>query len=87
MKQTEATSLVVDILARHAGLDADEVTLDLRIREDLGLDSIDAVELLMVIEQETGRRFDLADAADVATVGHIVARLVAAVEVVREPLG
>lgn len=80
MGEDEATSLVVGLLARHAGFEANEIALDLRIREDLRLDSIDAVELLMAIEQETGRRFDLEDAADVATVGDIVTRLVAAAQ-------
>ena len=80
MGQDEAISLVLGLLAHHAGFEESEITLDLRIREDLRLDSIDAVELLMAIEQETGRRFDLEDAADVATVGDIVTSLVAAVQ-------
>lgn len=75
MQHRDPGSLVIAILARHTGLPPEEISSSMRVRDDLGLDSIDAVELLMAIEQETGRRFELTDTDDVATVGEIIARV------------
>lgn len=74
----EKTELVVQILSRHIGLAERDILPWMTVRDDLGLDSLDAVELLMAIEQETGRRFELQDAGDIETVEDIVTWLVAA---------
>lgn len=46
--------MVVEGLANQTGLTVSDIALDLRLNEDLGLDSLDAVELLIVLEEETG---------------------------------
>ncbi len=38
------------IIAKELGIDANKITLDARLSEDLGADSLDAVELIMAIE-------------------------------------
>ena len=46
---------------------------DRRIREDLGADSLDAVTLVMALEDEFGRAINDAEALSLATVGDVVA--------------
>ncbi len=61
--------LVVDQLQVEPG----EVTMQATIQEDLGADSIEVVELIMIMEQE----FDLPEIPDseaekMSTIGHVV---------------
>ena len=60
-----------DIIADQLSVDADEVTMDSNIQDDLGADSLDVVELITTIEDE----FDLSipDEAveEIKTVGDI----------------
>jgi acyl carrier protein len=50
----------------------DEVTLEAEINEDLGADSLDAVELIMSLEEEFGLTIETDDASDIKTVGDVV---------------
>ena len=60
-----------DIIAEQLSVDADEVTMDSNIQDDLGADSLDVVDLITSIEDE----FDLSipDEAveEIKTVGDI----------------
>jgi len=60
-----------DIIADQLSVDADEVTMDSNIQDDLGADSLDVVDLITTIEDE----FDLSipDEAveEIKTVGDI----------------
>ena len=42
------------IICENFGVSADEVTPEARIQEDLGLDSLDAVELSIMLEEKHG---------------------------------
>lgn len=42
------------IIVGNFGVGEDEISLDSDLQEDLGLDSLDAVELSMAIEEEMG---------------------------------
>ena len=42
------------IIAEVLNVDPDEITMDTTFQDDLGADSLDAVELGMAIETETG---------------------------------
>ncbi|MGF0096238.1 acyl carrier protein [Peptoniphilus sp. SGI.035] len=44
-----------DIIASNFGINKDEIKMESNLRDDLGLDSLDAVELTMAIEEETGK--------------------------------
>ena len=46
--------LVKEILSKQLRINADDITAETSIREDLGVDSLDVVEMLMSIEEETG---------------------------------
>lgn len=60
--------LIVDTL----GCDEEDVTLEASIKEDLGADSLDAVELVMAAEEEFGVEIPDDVAANLKTVKDIV---------------
>lgn len=53
---------VVAIIANELNVEKDKITLDTDLQNDLGADSLDAVELIMAIEEE----FDTTIPDDVA---------------------
>ena len=53
---------VKEIIVEELGVDAEEVTLEANLSDDLGADSLDAVELIMALEDE----FDLKISDDAA---------------------
>lgn len=63
---------VKSILVEELDLDADEVTLESNIKEDLGADSLDMVDLIMSIEDAFDIKVDESDAANIKTVGDVV---------------
>ncbi len=69
-------STIVNVLK----VDADLVGTDTRIREDLGSDSLDAVTLVMALEDEFGGSINDNDAKSLATVGDVVSYISRRVE-------
>lgn len=63
---------VRDIIANQLGIDKSRVTLESDIVNDLGLDSLDVVELVMAIEEEYGLVADDDAVATLKTVGDVV---------------
>lgn len=63
---------VKSILVEELDLDAETVTLESNIKEDLGADSLDMVDLIMSIEDEFEIKVAESDAASIKTVGDIV---------------
>jgi acyl carrier protein len=63
---------VKSILVEELDLDAEAVTLESNIKEDLGADSLDMVDLIMSIEDEFEIKVAESDAASIKTVGDIV---------------
>ena len=45
---------VKEIMVNTLGCDEDKITMEATIADDLGIDSLDAVELVMAIEEELG---------------------------------
>jgi acyl carrier protein len=68
----EITTVVVEALARHSGIDPASIDPATTMLEEIGLDSLDASELLVRLEQRTGRTFDLTGAAEASTVGDLI---------------
>ena len=75
MKQDTISDLVAEILARHTGLEPGQIEPSMHVRDDLGLDSIDAAEIMLLLEQETGRRGELDEAEAIDTVADIIAAI------------
>ena len=62
-----------DILCNQFDVDEDAVTLSTRISEDLGADSLDAVDMLMSLEDEFDVEIPDEEIENIRTVGDLVA--------------
>lgn len=63
---------VKQIIADELNVDASSITMETRLAEDLGADSLDAVELIMAIEDEFDVEVDDENAQNIRCVGDIV---------------
>ncbi len=63
---------VRDLLVDALDLETDAVTLESNIKEDLGADSLDMVDLIMSIEDTFDIKVEESDTASIKTVGDIV---------------
>ena len=63
---------VIEILAEKLDKDASEITAKSSIKEDLGADSLDMVEIVMEIEEEFDVEVEDSDTASIITVQDIV---------------
>lgn len=63
---------VAEILAEQLGISKDKITLESDIVKDLGADSLDVVELLMTLEDTTGKTIPEDKVTDVKTVDDVV---------------
>ncbi|MBQ1279012.1 MAG: acyl carrier protein [Acutalibacteraceae bacterium] len=61
-----------DLLAEQLDADAESITLDTNIADDLGADSLDVVELLMAIEDEFEVEIPDEEIENLKTVGAVV---------------
>lgn len=64
-----------DLLENEFDIDRSNVTLDALLYEDLGLDSIDAVDLMAWIVKLTDKRMSPEDFRNVRTVGDVIDKL------------
>lgn len=61
------------LIAEQLSVDADGVTMDTSFEDDLGVDSLDVVELTMAMEEEFNlEEISEEDLAQVVTVGDLV---------------
>lgn len=63
---------VKESLANILSCDADKIELDTDLVRDLGVDSIDTVELIMAVEDTYDIKISDKDAEDLKTVGDVV---------------
>lgn len=66
---------VRDIIVNTISCDADEVTPEASLTDDLGADSLDAVELNMAFEDAFEIKISDEELAEMKTVGDIVANI------------
>ena len=66
---------VKEILARQLRVSPEKVTLDAQIKNDLGADSVDILQLLMRLEDDYGIVIPDQELAKFETVGDVVAFL------------
>lgn len=71
---------IKEIVIDRLGVEADQVTLEARFREDLEADSLDLVELIMAFEDEFGGEISDDDAQKIKTVGQAVDYLQARID-------
>ena len=60
------------VIADTLSVDEDKITLEASLTDDLGADSLDAVELAMAIEEETGVAIADEDLPNMKTVKDLV---------------
>lgn len=63
---------VKSIICKELKLDPAKVTEESSLKDDLGADSLDAVEIIMDIEDEFNIQIDDTEAENIKTVGDIV---------------
>lgn len=63
---------IAKILAEQLGIPQSKITEDSEIVKDLGADSLDVVELLMTLEDNTGKTIPEDKVTDLKTVGDVV---------------
>ena len=64
---------IKDIIVEQLGVNADQVTPEAKLMEDLGADSLDAVELVMALEEEFGIEVPDDEAEKLTSMGDIKA--------------
>lgn len=72
MSDKSVTEKVTDIIVEQLGVSADQVTPESKMIEDLGADSLDAVELVMAVEEEFGIEVPDDEAEKLVCVGDII---------------
>ena len=72
MTQDEIFQKLREVLAESFRLDPAKITLQSHLFTDLDLDSIDAVELAIQLQDLTGKRVKPQEFKDVRTVGDVV---------------
>ena len=68
----ESLEKVTEIIVEQLGVNADQVKPEAKLIEDLGADSLDAVELVMAIEEEFSIEVPDEDAEKLQSVGDIL---------------
>jgi acyl carrier protein len=68
----EVEENVKKIIIDQLGVEAEKVTLEANIVDDLGADSLDTVELIMAIEEKFSIEIPEQEAEKIKTVGNIV---------------
>ncbi|HHU24461.1 MAG: acyl carrier protein [Bacilli bacterium] len=66
---------VVKIIGDVLNFSIDDLTLDTHLQDDLGIDSLDVVELMMAMEDAFAIAIDDEEMKDLRTIGDIVAYL------------
>jgi acyl carrier protein len=75
--RSEILATLSDYLQDLFELPAEKITPAALLREDLDLDSIDAVELVVKLQEYTGRKISPSDFKSVRTVGDVVEKVYA----------
>ena len=63
---------IKELVEQEMNIPAESITLESRIAEDLGADSIDAIELIMGVEEEFDIEISDEVAMDIKTIGDLV---------------
>ncbi len=66
---------IAKMLSEQLNIPQEKITIESEIIKDLGADSLDVVELLMTLEDNTGKTIPEDRVTDVKTVGDVVTLL------------
>ncbi len=80
MTQEEIFDKIVAVITQSFGLNASDVTLEANFIDDLGFDSIDAVDFAVGVEEATGIDVDKEDLKGLRTIADAVALILRKVQ-------
>lgn len=72
MTEQEVFEKISSLIQKHFDIDADKITNDLDLQNDLDADSIDKVEFVLELEDTFGAEISDEDAEKIVTVGDAV---------------
>ena len=72
MAKEEIFDKLKELVVDQLGVEEDEVTMEASMQDDLGVDSLDLVDLVMSVEEEFGVKVADEDLENIKTVGDIV---------------
>tara|TARA_A100001011_G_scaffold399887_1_gene510809 strand:+ start:940 stop:1179 length:240 start_codon:yes stop_codon:yes gene_type:complete len=72
MEVNEVFEKVKNLFVEELGIDAEKVTMEAKLEEDLEIDSLGIVEVVMAFEDEFGIEIDDEELTDVGTVSQAV---------------
>ena len=72
MEVNEVFEKVKNLFVEELGIDAEKVTMEAKLEEDLDIDSLGIVEVVMAFEDEFEIEIDDEELTDVGTVGQAV---------------
>lgn len=72
MTEQQIQQVLTDALVSLFEVDADNITLDTNLYEDLEIDSIDAIDLIDYIKRQTGYKLQADDFRNVRTVRDVI---------------
>ena len=72
MTENEIFEFLKNVLTDYFERDANKITMDARLNEDLDVDSIDAIDMMSYIKKETGREIEPAQFKEVKTIRDII---------------
>ena len=72
METNEVFEKVKNLFVEELGIDAEKVTMEAKLEEDLEIDSLGIVEVVMAFEDEFSIEIDDEELTDVGTVGQAV---------------
>lgn len=72
ISQEQILTQVTNIMVELFELDAKDIKMESRLNEDLGLDSIDAIDLITSLQSFVGRRLQPEDFKSVRTISDLI---------------
>lgn len=72
MTENEIFEFLKKVLTDYFEIDANKITMDARLNEDLDVDSIDAIDMMSYIKKETGREIEPVQFKEVKTIRDII---------------
>ncbi|OQA94464.1 MAG: Acyl carrier protein [Bacteroidetes bacterium ADurb.Bin217] len=69
MTRQEIEKITNEFLIEEIEIDADAIAQDARLKEDLGVDSLDFVDIVVIVERNFGFKIKAEEMAGVTTLG------------------
>jgi acyl carrier protein len=71
MNTDDVKAKVVDVLSSEFGISADKIVPEANFRDDLDIDSLDAVDMIVLLEEQTNTKFKTLDLMKIKTVSDL----------------